>query len=50
MFTEKEILDIIHQKIRTDEKLGDQTGGSGHKGHPAVVELKIVFSEKIKFW
>lgn len=32
MFAEKEIEQIIHQKIRNDETLGEQTGGSGHLG------------------
>lgn len=32
MFSKDEILDIIKRKIEIDEKLGDQTGGSGHKG------------------
>lgn len=32
MFTENEVLEIIKQKIRSDEKLGHQTGGSGHAG------------------
>ena len=33
MYTDKEILEIIHNKIKTDEKLGEQTGGSGHLGY-----------------
>ena len=32
MFTDKEIDEIINQKISDDEKLGDQAGGSGHMG------------------
>jgi hypothetical protein len=30
MLSENEIENIVKQKIETDEKLGDQTGGSGH--------------------
>lgn len=30
MLTKNEILEIINQKIQADEKLGDQSGGSGH--------------------
>ncbi|MBN2412457.1 hypothetical protein JXQ31_12270 [candidate division KSB1 bacterium] len=32
MYTDKEILEIIDQKITADEKLGEQAGGSGHLG------------------
>jgi hypothetical protein len=32
MFTEKEILEIIKNKIESDTQLGDQSGGSGHMG------------------
>jgi len=32
LFTKQEILKIIEQKISSDHKLGEQTGGSGHKG------------------
>jgi hypothetical protein len=32
MFTEPEIIEIIKQKIETDENLGQQSGGSGHLG------------------
>jgi hypothetical protein len=32
MFTEGQILEIIKQKIAADEKLGEQSGGSGHLG------------------
>jgi hypothetical protein len=32
MYTEQEILNLIKEKIETDENLGDQSGGSGHMG------------------
>ena len=33
MYTEKEIEDLVKQRIEADEKLGDQAGGSGHLSH-----------------
>jgi len=33
MLLEKEILEIIKKKIESDEKLGHQSGGSGHMGY-----------------
>ncbi|MFX0125228.1 MAG: hypothetical protein ACFFAE_16495 [Candidatus Hodarchaeota archaeon] len=33
MFTEKEISEIIKDKIELDENLGEQVGGSGHLGY-----------------
>jgi len=38
MFTKQEVLKIIEQKICSDHKLGEQTGGSGHEGS---VDYKI---------
>ncbi len=32
MLTENDILEIINQKIHSDEELGEQAGGSGHLG------------------
>lgn len=46
MFTEDQILDIIKQKIETDEKLGEQTGGSGHKGYVSY-QIKNFKSKQI---
>jgi hypothetical protein len=33
MFTEEQVLEIIKEKIAADEKLGEQSGGSGHLGY-----------------
>ena len=33
MLSENEIEDIVKQRIETEEKLGDQVGGSGHMGN-----------------
>ena len=41
MFTEEEITEIIKQKIETDEKLGDQSGGSA-TWDLAVIRLPIL--------
>lgn len=43
MFTEKEILEIIKQKIEIDENLSQQSGGSGHLG---FVSYKIMDYQK----
>ena len=33
MISENQIKDIVKQRIESDEKLGDQAGGSGHLGN-----------------
>ena len=37
MITKNQIKEIIEKKIQKDEKLGTQTGGSGHLGHVSFV-------------
>jgi len=44
---EKKIEKIVRKQIETTEKLGDQTGGSGHMGH-ASYRIDEIRSRKLE--
>lgn len=41
MFSKEKIRDIVDYRIKMDEKLGDQAGGSGHMSHVDYVINEI---------
>ncbi len=47
MLSEAKLREIVEQDIRTHEKLGDQTGGSGHHAYTSYSIDKIEVPRKL---
>ena len=46
MFTEEEIKTVVTSKIESEEKLGDQSGGSGHSGCVSYLLTEVHAKER----